>query len=140
MSTPTASSYQLPDTPYNFVDEDKIQTLVYCFYDRVMQDPALQLVFDNYIPTDDWPAHLETMCDFWSNVLLRTHRYQGRPMPAHFKINELCPGHFTDWLTLFGKTCYDIFNAEIAEAIYRRAELIADSFKQGLKYAGRPGF
>ncbi len=138
--THNIQQYSLPESVFNHVDENNIAVLVHCFYDRVMQDKILQPVFGKYISDDAWPEHLKTMCDFWSNVLLRTHRYSGRPMPAHFKISEIAPAHFSEWLTLFGQTCFDVFDAEIAEAIYQRAENIAESFRLGLNYAGRDGF
>ena len=33
------------------------------------------------IKPEAWPRHLGKMCDFWSSTLLRTGRYDGRPLP-----------------------------------------------------------
>src|SRR6185437_7027464 len=44
--------------------------------------------------------HLQTMCDFWSSVLLMTGRYHGQPMRKHAPL-PIGGVHFDRWLELF---------------------------------------
>jgi hemoglobin len=74
------------------------------------------------------------MCDFWSSVMLTTGRYKGRPIPAHVKIAEIAPKHFTDWLTLFEATARELFTPELAMAFVDKAKRIAESLKLGLAF------
>ena len=68
------------------LDETMIRAVVHGFYERIREDPLLGPVFDSRIAADDWPRHLQRMCDFWSATLLRTARYQGRPLPPHTRL------------------------------------------------------
>ena len=74
--------------PHDF-DEALIHSVVHGFYDKVRQDDLLGPVFNGRITADQWPVHLERMCDFWSSSFLRTDRYDGRPLPPHLGIPEL---------------------------------------------------
>ena len=89
--------------PQDF-DEKLIHTVVHAFYDKVRQDELLGPVFNSRIPADQWPIHLNRMCDFWSSSFLRTDRYDGRPLPPHLGIAELSDAHFERWLELFHRT------------------------------------
>ncbi|MBL6431089.1 MAG: group III truncated hemoglobin [Alphaproteobacteria bacterium] len=50
---------------------------------------------------DDWAPHLAKMKDFWASVAMNAGRYSGKPVPAHTKLADLQPWHFTIWLGLF---------------------------------------
>ena len=66
----------------NFPDEQQIKELVDSFYSRVRKDELLGPVFAEAIG-EGWDAHLVTMSDFWSSVLLASGRYKGNPMLVH---------------------------------------------------------
>src|SRR5690606_24221913 len=82
------------------LDEGMIRTVVHGFYDNIRHDDLLGPVFNTRIAPDAWPHHLSKMCDFWSSTLLRSGRYEGRPLPHHLAIPELGEQHFRRWLTL----------------------------------------
>jgi hemoglobin len=111
------------------VDEASIRRLVHTFYDRVRQDPLLGPVFEAQV--DDWDEHLQKLCDFWSNVVLRTGRYQGRPMQKHLRL-PIQAAHFDRWLTLFRATAAEIMPTDAAAILIDRANRIADSFELGI--------
>lgn len=117
------------------VDEDQIRTLVTTFYARVRDDQVIGPVFAREIEPDRWPRHLDTMCAFWSSVLLRTHRYDGRPLPAHVRLQGLSTEHFERWLSLFAATAADVLAPESAALAVERAERIAHSFRLGIAFA-----
>lgn len=111
------------------VDEASIKTLVHTFYDRVRRDALIGPIFEAQV--DDWPDHLDKLCAFWSNVVLRTGRYQGRPMQKHLRL-PIEAEHFDRWLALFRSTAAEIMPADGAAIFIDRANRIADSFELGI--------
>ncbi|OAB54932.1 preprotein translocase subunit TatC [Phormidium willei BDU 130791] len=111
------------------IDEAMIARLVHAFYARVRADRLLGPVFAARI--DDWDAHLERMCAFWSSVALITGRYQGRPMPAHARL-PVDARHFDRWLTLFAETARETCPLAAAAHFVERAETIARSLELGV--------
>ena len=72
------------------------------FYADVRQHQEIGPIFTARI--HDWPAHLEKIADFWSNVTGGPVRYDG-PMPQkHFPL-QLEPKHFEAWLDLWRRHC-----------------------------------
>ncbi|MFZ5673247.1 MAG: group III truncated hemoglobin [Pseudomonadota bacterium] len=69
------------------------------------------------------------MCDFWSAILLRTGRYDGRPLPPHLAIPGLGEEHFRRWLTLFRETVARLCPPEVARLFLDHALRIAHSFR-----------
>ncbi len=116
------------------VDEEMIRTLVHGFYARVREDERLGPVFSAVIG-DDWDAHLDKMCDFWSSVLLLTARYSGKPMVKHIGIAGIDRALFLHWLDLFRATARELCPPEAAELFIHRAERIADSLAMGIAFA-----
>ena len=109
-----------------------IHRLVHAFYDRIRADEVLGPVFSREIT--DWAPHLAKMCDFWSSVVLMTKRYDGRPVPAHVKIEGLDHAHFERWLAMFGDTAREVCPAEAAALFIDRAGRIAQSLRLSLDF------
>lgn len=116
------------------LDEAMIHGVVHGFYDRIRKDELLAPVFDGAIPPQDWPAHLDKMCAFWSATLLRTDRYDGRPLPPHLAIPELEEEHFRRWLSLFRDTVDQFCPPEVANLFLDRALRIAHSFRLAIAF------
>ena len=104
--------------------EDDIRTLVHRFYDKVRDDDQLAPVFNAVIREDEWPEHLQTMCDFWGTLLLYTRKYTSDPMSKHMPL-PIERAHFDRWLSLFGQTVDEHFAGEVASEAKRRAANIA---------------
>jgi len=121
----------LPD----LLDEAMIHDVVHGFYDAIRRDDLVGPIFNRIIPAGEWPHHLAKMCDFWSATLLRTGRYDGRPLPPHLAIPELGEEHFRRWLTLFSATVARICPPEVAGLFMDRALRIAHSFRLALAYS-----
>ena len=83
---------------------------------------------------EDWPVHLAKMCDFWSATLLRTDRYEGRPLSPHLAIPELGETHFRRWLVLFRATVERLCPPEVADLFLDRALRIAHSFRLAIAF------
>ena len=113
------------------VSEDEIVRVVDAFYVKVRRDHVLAPVFERAIAPDAWPAHLATMYDFWSSVMLTSGRYHRDALGAHRK-HPLQPEMFNRWLTLWGETADALFEPDLAAQLRAKAERIGESLKLGL--------
>lgn len=109
--------------------EEKIARLVATFYGRARADDLIGPIFNAAVT--DWDHHIGKIIDFWSSIMLKTGRYDGRPMRPHLML-PLKGEHFERWLVLFEATAREIFEPEVAEAFIIRARRIADSFEMGI--------
>jgi hemoglobin len=119
------------------LDEDMVKAVVHGFYDEIRRDDLLGPVFGAIIGPEQWPRHLAKMCDFWSATLLRTSRYDGRPLPPHLAIPELGEVHFRRWLQLFRATVRRLCPPEVAQLFMNRALRIAHSFRMAIAFHRR---
>ncbi len=111
------------------IDEALISRLVDTFYGRVREDDLLGPVFLTALG-DDWDAHLAKLKDFWSAIALGTRRYDGRPMPAHLRLDGITEAHFARWLGLFRETVDALMpNPAAADFFYDRANMIGRNFQ-----------
>jgi hemoglobin len=116
------------EEPLTGVDREFIGVLVRDFYGRVRKNPRLGPIFAREI-AGDWEPHLEKMTDFWCSVILKTGAYQGRPVPAHMKLQDVREEDFAIWLGIFGETARERCTPEVAEVFIERAERIARSLQ-----------
>lgn len=130
----SASVSPLDGAELHSVNEESIHRLVHGFYDSVRRDPLIGPIFMRQIDPGRWPAHLSKMCDFWSSVLLRTSRYDGRPLPPHLRLPDLSDAHFARWLDLFRVRAREVFDAADSACIIALAERIAYSFRLALAF------
>ena len=114
------------------LDEAMVRRVVDAFYASARRDPLIGPVFNRVIAEDAWPAHLATIADFWSSMLLGTGRYGGRPMPKHMAIPELDDAHFMRWLRLFRETANELCPSDIAAVFIERSERIGNSFRMNI--------
>ena len=117
------------------LDEAMIRAVVHGFYADVRRDPLIGPIFNAAIAPDEWPAHLDKLCDFWSAMLLRTDRYGGRPLPPHLRIPGLGEDHFRRWLSLFRDTVQRLCPADVAALFMDRALRIAHSFRLAVAFS-----
>ncbi len=110
------------------ITQDQISRLVDEFYDRVFADARLGPIFLKHIG-EDRRAHMRTMKQFWSSVLLKTRTYSGQPVPVHLKLSEVRRDDFAIWLGHFRGTATGIFEPEAAAVVIASAERIAESLK-----------
>lgn len=116
------------------LDEAMIEAVVHAFYAQVRRDPLIGPIFNGTIPAEEWPDHLRKLCDFWSSMLLRTGRYEGRPLPPHLKLPELGEAHFRRWLQLFRDTAHRLCPPEVEALFMERALRIAHSFRLAVAF------
>lgn len=129
ISAMTAQTSPSIHTFHPDLTEAKIARLVATFYGRARADDLIGPIFNAQV--EDWDHHIAKIADFWSAVMLKTGRYDGRPMPPHLRL-QLKGEHFDRWLALFETTAREIFEGDVAEAFILRARRIADSFEMGI--------
>lgn len=113
------------------VTEENIAVMVERFYASVREDPTLGPVFNERLD-GRWDKHLAQMKDFWSSVLLRSGRYEGFPLGAHFDVPGIEKPHFGDWLGLFKETLEGIYQRELAAGIFSVSQQFAQRFSYAL--------
>lgn len=99
---------------------EDIVRLVDQFYAKVRKDDLLGPIFNHHIATDDWPAHLSKLSDFWEGHLLRGTKFKGNPVQKHIQVDQqlkhsMSMEHFDRWLKLWGETLDHLFEGELAE-------------------------
>ncbi len=115
----------------------RLMFLLRHFYADVRQHDEIGPIFAAQIT--DWPAHLEKIADFWSNVTGGPIRYEG-PMPQkHFPLG-LEERHFLAWLGLWQRHCRAHLPAAEAEELVAAAEGIGQRLRSLTAHFGRrPG-
>jgi hypothetical protein len=68
-------------TFHPFITEENIALLVRTFYGRAREDDLIGPIFNAAVA--DWDHHLAQISDFWSSMMMKTGRYNGRPMRPH---------------------------------------------------------
>ncbi|WP_256753382.1 group III truncated hemoglobin [Mesorhizobium sp. Mes31] len=132
---PSARTIVIDGVPLpEVLDEAMIHGVVHGFYDEIRSDELLGPIFQSRIDPDEWPRHLAKMCDFWSATMLRTSRYEGRPLPPHLAIPGLGETHFRRWLKLFRATVRRICPPKVAALFMDRALRIAHSFRLAVAF------
>jgi hemoglobin len=104
-----------------------IEVIVNEFYAKVRKDKLLGPIFNDIFKLN-WEKHLETMYNFWDNILFYTGSYQGNPMNLHTHISEMTAikkSHFKRWDKLFEETVDEFYEGEKASLIKKRAANIA---------------
>jgi len=107
------------------------------FYADVRQHHVIGPIFLAQI--EDWPAHLEKIADFWSNVTGGPVRYAGGMPRKHFPLGlEL--RHFEAWLDLWRRNCTAHLPPNEAVEMIRAAEEIGERLRTmiALHAAARP--
>ena len=112
---------------HDIATEADVAVLVSAFYTKVRQDELLFPIFDPIIK-NDWDTHLQRMTDFWSTLLLYTHKFSDDPLTKHLPM-PLEKIHFDRWLQLFNETVNELFEGPIAHNAPKRAESIARIMK-----------
>lgn len=115
------------------LDMALIRRVVDRFYALAREDDVIGPVFRRVVPDERWQAHLDTIVDFWSSMLLGSGRYNGRPMPKHLAIPELDDRHFRRWLALFRSTVEELCSPATAELFIERSERVGNSFRINVK-------
>ena len=81
------------------ITEAEIDFVVARFYARVRVHPVLAPIFAVHV--EDWPAHEAKIARFWKGAILFQPGYEGSPMMAHRRAQNVEAAHFPQWLAAF---------------------------------------
>ena len=104
-----------------------IETFITAFYERVVKDPTIGLIFTEVFPLN-WEHHIPLITDFWETILLDNPVYKKNAMQVHYDMNLKFPfnhKHFEAWLFLFNSTLDEYFSGEKVDLAKKRAAGIA---------------
>jgi len=66
--------------------------------------------------------------------MLISGRFKGNPVEKHRRLNGIEPRLFDRWVQLFGETCNEVLDDDVAAVFRAKAARIAESLKLALFY------
>jgi len=113
--------------------EAALPALLERFYGRVRADAELGPVFEDAV--EDWDAHLATLVDFWSSVMLASGRYKGNPTQVHIQHGaRISTEMFGRWLALWTQTTDEMMAPDVAAELQAKAGRIAQSLDLAIHF------
>lgn len=112
---------------------ERLLHLLRHFYADVRQHHEIGPIFAAHV--QDWPAHIEKIADFWSNITGGPVRYAGGMPHKHFPLG-LEERHFAAWLDLWRRHCRAHLPAPEAADLIRCAEEIGDRLRWMIAHYG----
>ncbi|SFS71768.1 group III truncated hemoglobin [Lutibacter maritimus] len=105
-----------------------IYLLVKHFYTKLMNDDLMRHFFLEFSKPDLLEEHLQTLVDFWDNVLFYSGGYRKNAMLPHLTLHQKNPiskKHFNTWLSMFNSSVDELFEGEVSHQAKSRAQSIA---------------
>lgn len=109
-------------------NRDDIYLLVKTFYVKLMNDEVMCHFFEEFKNPIHLEEHLQTLVDFWSNILFYTGEYRKNAMQPHLDLQQQKPFeiiHFKHWLSSFNASVDELFQGQMAHTAKSRALSIA---------------
>lgn len=113
-----------------------IKLFVEEFYHKLLKDRKLKHFFSHILEHNSLEEHLETITDFWEDILFLTSKYDRNAMKPHLELNERISfkeHHFKAWLSHFNTTVDHYFQGDKARLAKNRALSIATIMQIKLK-------
>lgn len=109
-------------------NRDDLYLLVKKFYEKLLIDKSIGHFFEEFKQPEILETHLQTLVDFWDNVLFYSGGYRKNAMKPHLELHQKKPfksEHFKCWLSSFNSAVDELFEGEMAHTIKSRALSIA---------------
>ena len=113
-------------------NREDIYLLVKVFYKKLMNDDLMHHFFVDFEQPEHLEIHLQTLVDFWDNILFFSGGYRKNAMAPHLKLHQKKPfktEHFNSWLSMFNASVNELFEGEMAHVAKSRALSIATVMK-----------
>lgn len=113
-------------------DRNDIYLIVEAFYKKLMNDRLMSHFFEDFKDPVHLEEHLQTLVDFWDNILFYSGTYQKNAMKPHLDLQLTKPFsniHFEKWLLFFNNSVDEYFEGEKTHIIKTRALSIATVMK-----------
>lgn len=131
LTSATAAGSALPLFE-RFGGRGPLMILLRHFYADLRQHSVLGPIFNDRIK--DWPAHLETIADFWTRVTGGPALYGGAMVARHIPLQLEAP-HFEIWLGLWEHHCRAWLSSETAVEMVALARQIAPRLLAASRHA-----
>lgn len=98
------------------------------FYDKLLNDEKMKPFFSDLVENNQLAQHLDSITNFWSDILFQTQTYSQNVMQKHIDKNTFVrfkKEHFSIWISYFTKTIDGYFKGENTERMKSRALSIA---------------
>ncbi|MDG1811604.1 MAG: group III truncated hemoglobin [Polaribacter sp.] len=115
---------------------EDLHFIITAFYEKLTTDAEMAPFFEEIVQQNHLEIHIDTITDFWQDVLLHTNRYQNNVLQKHLDFNKKVPfkkAHFTKWLLFLTTTINTSFEGQIAQNIIDRANSIATVLQVKMK-------
>lgn len=109
-------------------NREDIYLLVKNFYVKLMNDDLVCHFFEDFSDSILLEEHMQTLVNFWDNILFYSGSYQKNAMKPHLDLHlkkHFEKKHFRQWISHFNTTVDEYFIGEIAHAAKSRALSIA---------------
>lgn len=111
-------------------DRAAVELLVNTFYTTVRKDKVLGPIFNKHISDAAWPAHLDTLADFWETNLFGVPKFKGNPTLKHLNVDkamehQMTQEHFGIWLQHWFATIDQLFEGKLATKAKEAARRMA---------------
>jgi hemoglobin len=109
-------------------NRDDIFLIVNEFYKNLLVNNDMKNFFEKFKDKNMLELHLQTLVDFWDNILFYSGSYNKNAMQPHIELHQKKPfsiKHFEIWLTLFNQSVDNHFIGNNAHIIKTRALSIA---------------
>lgn len=113
-------------------NRDDIYLLVKTFYVKLMTDDVVSHFFEDFRDSHHLETHLQTLVNFWDNILFYSGGYRKNAMQPHLDLHKKKPFksiHFDHWLSSFNSSVDELFEGDLAHTAKSRALSIATVMK-----------
>ncbi len=107
-----------------------LSLLIHSFYDEIRANELLGPIFNSHIESEQWPAHLEKLTDFWETNLFGVPSFKGNPTMKHKIVDRnlnhsIEASHFEQWLEIWFATIDKLFEGPLANRAKYAAQRMA---------------
>lgn len=105
-----------------------VKFIISKFYEKLLKDDEMLPFFIDIVKKGELEHHLETITDFWEDILFQTYNYKNNPMQKHLDFDKkvaFSKRHFYLWLEYFNQTVDEYYIGKKALDIKTRAQSIA---------------
>ena len=105
-----------------------IKQIITEFYNLLLVDEKIVPFFKDVIAENQLEHHLESITDFWNDIIFDTNTYQKNVMQKHLHKNSFVKfnkEHFTIWISYFFETINAFYSGNNSERMKSRAQSIA---------------
>mgnify|MGYP000471736549 FL=1 len=105
-----------------------IELIISKFYKKLLADKDMLPFFEEIVKSNHLEAHIDTITNFWEDILLYTSNYSSNVMQKHLDFDKkvkFTKEHFSIWVNYLSVTIHDNYEGQNAQNMKDRASSIA---------------